>query len=314
MKITAAVVPARSARFEIETLDLAAPLADEVLVRVVATGMCHTDLHARDGYFPNLPYPVVCGHEGAGIIEQVGAAVADLAPGDPVVISFPWCGDCGPCRATRISYCERARPLKSSGRRADGSIPMSRNGEPVYSCFFQQSSFASFAVAPAKDVVRVRRDAPIEVLGPLGCGLQTGAGAVLNVMRCTIPMRGRAGAGGIGRCSIFQRRCIAWRPALVAKAQGICPQARARGITISGFRNIAVRARQSATTRTITKSSYMQSKSLNCRWITPHRIPRSAPSCVPTHWPRLRSSDGTNGRSDGVYYVLCKAIPGTFRG
>ena len=101
MKITAAVVPVRSAPFEIETLDLAAPLADEVLVRVVASGMCHTDLHARDGYFPNLPYPVVCGHEGAGIIEQVGAAVADLAPGDPVVISFPWCGECGPCRAGR---------------------------------------------------------------------------------------------------------------------------------------------------------------------------------------------------------------------
>jgi len=136
MKITAAVVPARSAPFEIETLDLTAPLSDEVLVRVVASGMCHTDLHARDGYFPNLPYPVVCGHEGAGIVEQVGAAVADLAPGDPVVISFPWCGECGPCRAGRISYCERGRPLKSSGRRADGSIPMSRNGEPVYSCSF----------------------------------------------------------------------------------------------------------------------------------------------------------------------------------
>ena len=125
MKITAAVVPVRSAPFEMEALDLAAPLADEVLVRVVASGMCHTDLHARDGYFPNLPYPVVCGHEGAGIIEEVGAAVADLAPGDPVVISFPWCGECGPCRAGRISYCERARPLKSSGRRVDGSIPMS---------------------------------------------------------------------------------------------------------------------------------------------------------------------------------------------
>ena len=75
MKITAAVVPVRSAPFEIETLDLAVPLADEVLVRIVASGMCHTDLHARDGYFPNLPYPVVCGHEGAGIVEQVGAAV-----------------------------------------------------------------------------------------------------------------------------------------------------------------------------------------------------------------------------------------------
>src|SRR5262249_52615939 len=207
------VVPARSARFEIETLDLAAPLTDEVLVRVVATGMCHTDLHARDGYFPNLPYPAVCGHEGAGIIEQVGAAVADLAPGDPVVISFPWCGECGPCRAERISYCERARPLKSSGRRADGSIPLNRNGEPVYSCFFQQSSFASFAVAPAKDVVKIRRDAPIEILGPLGCGLQTGAGAVLNVMH---PAAGQSiavyGVGGVGLAGLMAARIAGCDP------------------------------------------------------------------------------------------------------
>src|SRR5262245_20456490 len=104
MKITAAVVPVRSAPFEIETLDLEAPLADEVLVRVVASRMCQTDLHARDGYFANLPYPVVCGHEGAGVIEQVGTAVADLAPGDPVVMSFPWCGECGPCRAYRLCH------------------------------------------------------------------------------------------------------------------------------------------------------------------------------------------------------------------
>jgi aryl-alcohol dehydrogenase len=121
MKITAALVPARSQPFEIHNLDLAPPLPDEVLVRVVASGMCHTDLHARDGYFPNLPYPIVCGHEGAGIVEEIGAAVTDLAPGDPVVISFPWCGECEPCRAERISYCTNARGLKSGGRRADGS-------------------------------------------------------------------------------------------------------------------------------------------------------------------------------------------------
>src|SRR6516164_9199445 len=204
MKITAAVVPVRSAPFEIETLDLAEPLADEVLVRVVASGMCHTDLHARDGYFPNLPYPVVCGHEGAGIIEQVGAAIGDLAPGDPVVISFPWCGECGPCRAERISYCERARPLKSSSRRADGSIPMSRNGEPVYSCFFQQSSFA---ITPAKDVVKIRRDAPIEMLGLLGCGVQTGAGAVLNVMQPTVGQSIAVyGVGGVGLAGLMSAR------------------------------------------------------------------------------------------------------------
>src|SRR5690349_4641386 len=132
MKITAAVVPARGAPFEVQTLDLSGPLADEVLVRIVASGMCHTDLHARDGYFANLPYPIVCGHEGAGIVEEVGAAVSDLAAGDPVVISFPWCGECEPCRAERVSYCANARALKSGGRRADGSTPMRRpDGAPV---------------------------------------------------------------------------------------------------------------------------------------------------------------------------------------
>jgi aryl-alcohol dehydrogenase len=174
MRINAAVVPARGAPFEVQTLDLAAPRAGEVLVRVVASGMCHTDLHARDGYFPNLPYPVVCGHEGAGIVAELGAGVGDLAVGDKVVISFPYCGECEPCRADHPAYCVNGRALKSSGRRADGFTPTSRDGEPVFSCFFQQSSFATFAVAPAKDVVKLRRDAPIEMLGPLGCGLQTG--------------------------------------------------------------------------------------------------------------------------------------------
>src|SRR5436190_21371769 len=204
MKITAAIVPARSQPFEIHTLDLAGPLPDEVLVRIVASGMCHTDLHARDGYFPNLPYPIVCGHEGAGIVEEVGAAVTDLTPGDPVVISFPWCGECEPCHADRISYCTQGRALKSGGKRADGSAPMSRDGQPVYSCFFQQSSFATFALAPAKDVVKLRRDAPIEMLGPLGCGLQTGAGAVLNVMQ---PREGQSiavyGVGGVGLAGLM---------------------------------------------------------------------------------------------------------------
>src|SRR5881394_3177721 len=217
MKITAAVVPARSQPFEIQQLDLAAPLADEVLVRIVASGLCHTDLHARDGYFPNLPYPIVCGHEGAGIVEAVGAAVTDLAAGDPVVISFPYCGECEPCQAGRISYCANARPLKSGGRRADGSTPMSRDGASVYSCFFQQSSFATFALAPAKDVVKIRRDAPIELLGPLGCGLQTGAGAVLNVMQLqgqSIAGKSIAiyGVGGVGLAGLMAARVAGCDP------------------------------------------------------------------------------------------------------
>jgi aryl-alcohol dehydrogenase len=214
MKITAAVVPARSAPFQTESLELAEPNPDEVLVRIVASGMCHTDLHARDGYFANLPYPIVCGHEGAGIVEAVGAAVTDLAPGDPAVISFPWCGECEPCRAGRIAYCANARALKSGGRRADGSRPMRRaDGTPVYSCFFQQSSFATFAVAPAKDVIRIRRDAPVELLGPLGCGVQTGAGAVLNVMQ---PREGQSlvvfGVGGVGLAGLMAGRIAGCDP------------------------------------------------------------------------------------------------------
>ena len=213
MKITAAIVPARSRPFEIVAADLADPLPEEVLVRIVASGMCHTDLHARDGYFPNLPYPIVCGHEGAGIVERIGSAVTDLAVGDKVVISFPWCGACEPCRAEHISYCLNARGLKSSGRRADGSTPMRRDGAPLYSCFFQQSSFATFALAPARDVVRIRPDAPVEWLGPLGCGLQTGAGAVLNVMR---PGAGQSlvvfGVGGVGLAGLMAGRIAGCDP------------------------------------------------------------------------------------------------------
>jgi len=199
MKITAAVVPARSAPFELQTLDLTGPLADEVLVRIVASGMCHTDLHARDGYFPNLPYPVVCGHEGAGIVEEVGASVSDLASGDHVVISFPWCGECEPCRAERQSYCVQGRALKSSGRRADGSVPMSRDGGPVYSCFFPAILVRDVCRGAGEGRRQVAPRRAVGVLGPLGCGLQTGAGAVLNVMQ---PRAGQSiaiyGVGGVG--------------------------------------------------------------------------------------------------------------------
>jgi aryl-alcohol dehydrogenase len=213
MKITAAIVEERAGPFVIDEAELDGPRPDEVLIRVVASGMCQTDLHARDGYFANLPYPAVFGHEGAGIVEAAGAEVADLRPGDRVVLSFPWCGECEPCRADRPAYCTNARALKSSGRRADGSTPLSRNGAPLFSCFFQQSSFASFAVAPAKDAVKLPREAPIEILGPLGCGLQTGAGAVLNVMR---PSGGQSfvvfGVGGVGLAGLLAARLCGCEP------------------------------------------------------------------------------------------------------
>jgi len=182
MGVTAAVMEEKSGKFNLDTLDLDAPQSNEVLVKITATGICHTDLHARDGYFA-MPFPAVYGHEGAGVVVAVGGAVEHLAVGDHVVISFPWCGECEHCREDRRSYCQRGRELKSGGVRMDGSVTMRRKGAPVYGSFFQQSSFASHALAPARNAVKVRRDAPLEFLGPLGCGLQTGAGAVINVMK-----------------------------------------------------------------------------------------------------------------------------------
>jgi aryl-alcohol dehydrogenase len=182
MQIDAAVVRERSGPFVIERIELADPRSDELLVEVVASGMCQTDLHGRDGYYEGR-YPAVYGHEGAGIVHAVGASVRGFVPGDHVVMSYPWCGGCANCRDHRQSYCVDAFELKMSGTRADGSIVMSRDGAPVYGAFFQQSSFGTFAIANERFTVKVDRDAPLEILGPLACSGQTGAGAVLNTMK-----------------------------------------------------------------------------------------------------------------------------------
>jgi aryl-alcohol dehydrogenase len=212
MRVTAAIMEERSGSFRIDGVDLDAPREDEVLVEIAASGICHTDLHARDGYFA-MPYPAVYGHEGAGVVAAVGSAVGHLAVGDHVVISFPWCGRCEQCREGRRSYCERGRELKSGGGRADGSPTMRRDGAPVYGAFFQQSSFATYALAPARDVVKVRNDAPLELLGPLGCGIQTGAGAVLNVMQ---PQPGKSlavfGVGSVGLAALMAAKVAGCEP------------------------------------------------------------------------------------------------------
>jgi aryl-alcohol dehydrogenase len=212
MQIQAAVVHQRSAPFAIETLELCAPRSDEVIVRVVASGMCQTDLHVRDGYYDS-PYPAVYGHEGAGVVHAVGGAVRDLAPGDHVVMSYPWCGSCANCRAQKPNYCDNARRLKSHGTRADGSTLLAKAGAPVYSAFFQQSSFSTFALTQARYAVKVRSDGPLECLGPLACGGQTGAGAVLNVMQ---PQPGESiavfGAGAVGLSALMAAKIAGCDP------------------------------------------------------------------------------------------------------
>lgn len=179
LSATAALVRQVGGPFVIEPLDVAAPRDHEIRVRLVGVGMCHTDLVARDG-FP-VPLPIVLGHEGAGVVESVGAAVKSLKAGDHVVLSFNSCADCPTCAAAKPAYCYNFLAHNFSGvRPADGSTALSQNGQQVAGNFFGQSSFSSYAVAHERNAVKVDPSLPLEILGPLGCGIQTGAGAVTN--------------------------------------------------------------------------------------------------------------------------------------
>jgi aryl-alcohol dehydrogenase len=179
LRVRAAVVRKHGAPFSLETLELEAPHADEALVRVIATGLCHTDIKVLDGVRP-APLPIVLGHEGAGIVVEVGSEITKVSPGDPVVLTFDSCGQCPACLHNHPAYCDFVIPLSFGGTRSDGTTSLQRNGTPVYSHFFGQSSFATFALARERNIVKVSRDVPLDILGPLGCGFQTGAGAVLN--------------------------------------------------------------------------------------------------------------------------------------
>jgi len=182
MQITAAVVRERSGAFQIEQIDLCDPRANELLVEVIASGMCATDMHGRDGYY-SMPYPAVFGHEGAGIVRAIGSGVTQFRTGDHVVMAYPWCGECPNCRTQRQTYCVHAGDLKHGGTRADGSTLHSKDGKPVYSAFFQQSSFGNYTIANERFAVKVRNDVPLDHVCALACGGQTGAGAILNVMK-----------------------------------------------------------------------------------------------------------------------------------
>jgi aryl-alcohol dehydrogenase len=206
LRIQAALAPESGARFRLETLELAEPGPDEIIVRVAACGVCQTDVHARDDYF-GIPFPAVFGHEGAGIVERVGAAVERVVRGDRVVMVSPACGTCPACARKLPGYCASARRIKFSGRLRDGRIPLTRAGEPVSGAFFQQSSFATHALATEGNVVKLPSDLPFEVAAALACGVNTGAGAVLNALR---PEPGSAfavfGAGAVGLAGLMAAR------------------------------------------------------------------------------------------------------------
>ena len=207
MDITAAVLEEYHRPLRVQDLRIDEPRAGEVLVRTVATGVCHTDAIARDQDLP-FPVPGILGHEGAGVVEAVGDGVTKVAAGDKVVIGWPWCGVCRNCLAGKQRYCAQMPPMVTSGGRPDGTSALSRpGGEPVHSHFFGQSSFATRAMTWERSVVKVAPDAPIELLGPLACGLCTGAGAVFNALA---PPAGSSvaifGTGAVGLAALLAAR------------------------------------------------------------------------------------------------------------
>jgi aryl-alcohol dehydrogenase len=183
MKITAAVAHAAHQEFSIQQLELAEPQDHEVLVRIKGVGLCHTDLVARDRLIP-IPLPAVLGHEGAGVVEKIGKAVRKVAVGDHVLLSFNSCGQCPRCQQHLPPYCSNFPQLNYVGARPDGSATLWQQQQIVSGYFFGQSSFASHALANERNIVKVDQDLPLEILGPLGCGLQTGAGGVMRALAC----------------------------------------------------------------------------------------------------------------------------------
>jgi aryl-alcohol dehydrogenase len=182
MKITAAITEAKGGPFALGELELGELRDDEVLVDVSAAGICHTDLICRDQWIP-VPLPAVLGHEGAGVVRAVGSAVAKVAVGERVGMTFDSCGVCPCCRRGKPSYCHHFFEHNfAASRPADGTTVLSRGGEVVHSHFFGQSSFATAAVARERNVISIESHIPLEIAAPFGCGIQTGAGAVLNTL------------------------------------------------------------------------------------------------------------------------------------
>jgi aryl-alcohol dehydrogenase len=204
IKTKALLVESGGAPFTVGEVELDEPRPNEALVRVVAAGLCHTDLGVASGGLP-FPLPGVLGHEGAGVVEKVGDAVSSVRPGDHVLLSFTSCGTCANCRDGHPAYCATWLPLNLiGGTRADGSHPITRNGAPVGGHFFGQSSFSRLAVVDERSMVKVDPDVPLELMAPLGCGVQTGVGAVWNVLA---PRPGATlavlGAGAVGLSAIM---------------------------------------------------------------------------------------------------------------
>lgn len=180
IKVKTAVARAADSPFFLETIELDEPQQDEILVKIAGVGLCHTDIVVKSAGPQVYPFPAVLGHEGAGIVEKVGANVKKVGPGDRVAITFRSCGECDRCTAGDAPYCRSFPQLNFTGVRSDGSKAYKNGDEAVAGNFFGQSSFGTYAMTYERNVVKVPDDLPLELVGPLGCGVQTGFGGVVR--------------------------------------------------------------------------------------------------------------------------------------
>lgn len=209
--ITAAVAGSGGAPYRLSPLELEPPGPDEVLVRIVACGICHTDIDMTAG----CDTPTVFGHEGAGIVERVGDNVEGLSSGDHVVLSFDSCGKCAACEEGAPADCEDFMAANFSCARLDGSNGLS---DGVSGHFFGQSSFATHALASYRNAVKVDHDLPLDILAPLGCGLQTGAGTVVHSLAMGDSQSlVIVGAGAVGLGALMAAKRVGARPLVVVE-------------------------------------------------------------------------------------------------
>jgi S-(hydroxymethyl)glutathione dehydrogenase / alcohol dehydrogenase len=208
MQIRAAVLEEFGKPLEVQALELAEPKQGEVLVRLVACGVCHTDLYTASGADPSGYAPTVLGHEGAGVVERVGDGVQDVAAGDHVVTLFsPQCRDCEHCHDHRTNLCLAIREQQNKGFLPDGTTRLSRNGEPIRH-FMGTSTFAEYTVMPEIALAKIDREAPLDRACLFACGLATGLGAAINTAKvapgttCVVFGAGLVGLGAVAGCRL----------------------------------------------------------------------------------------------------------------
>jgi aryl-alcohol dehydrogenase len=215
-KAHAAVLREAGGPFRIEPVRIAPPRRDEVVVQIVATGMCHADILVLNQEMGPSP-PVVLGHEGAGIIVERGDDVGELEVGDHVVLSFAYCGACSHCLSNDQAYCDQAFALNWAAADPRGHKALyDVHDQPLEDYFFGQSSFATYAIVNQRSAIRVTKEVPLELLGPLGCGIQTGAGAVMNSLRVKSGSSFVClGAGAVGMSALLAAKICGATPTLV---------------------------------------------------------------------------------------------------